>query len=195
MPFLRWNIRTHSMGRGTGGKRMWALEVIPLTLQSCDFTRFQPCHMQWFWVLIKSKEQPVKADVHQLFREGLVVILSPAVGCHCSWVLCWDTQACFGYDTCGGVWLAELCNHISVHLSWIQCFAALGYPNEDLRVDYSPLGSRRLPSMVNPPCWIAAMIWWFGLFLSYRVQSHRTWFAAGRLLKYVFAFDYISFLN
>lgn len=60
----------------------------------------------------------------------------------------------------------------------------------DTEGDCSPLGFHSLPRLVNPPCWKAAMVWWFGLFVSYKVQSHRTCFASGRLLKYMFVFDY-----
>lgn len=40
--------------------------------------------------------------------------------------------------------------------------------------ELSPLGSHPLPSLVNPHHWISATAWWFGLFVSYKVQSHRT---------------------
>lgn len=49
------------MGRGADEKRMWALEVIPLTLQSRDFARVQPCQKHWSWVLTKREEEAVKA--------------------------------------------------------------------------------------------------------------------------------------
>lgn len=38
--------------------------------------------------------------------------------------------------------------------------------------ELSPLGSH--PLLLNPHCWIPAMAWWFGLFVSYKVQPHRT---------------------
>lgn len=40
--------------------------------------------------------------------------------------------------------------------------------------ELSPLGSHPLLSLLNPHCWIPAMAWWFGLFVSYKGQPHRT---------------------
>lgn len=161
------------MGRGADGKRMWVLEIKPLTSQSCDFTYVLRCQAHRSWVLCKKKEGAVMAEVLQLSREGLVVTLAPAAGRHCRGVLRWEAQTVLDTIPLGmvvgfGCAIAFL---LLCHRS--KAFAASRSPNEGLCGDYSPLGSCPLPSLVNLPRWIAAMVWWFGLFVSYKVQSHR----------------------
>lgn len=73
----------------------------------------------------------MKAEVLQLSREGLVVILAPVAGCHRRGVLRWEAQTRFRYDTFaygGRVWLAELCDCISAPLSQVQSFCSIGLP-------------------------------------------------------------------
>ena len=100
-------------------------------LQRRDLTWVQHCQTQRSRVLPKNKEGAAEAEVLQLSREGLVVILAPAAGHHRSRVLRCDAQTCFIYSSFGyggGVWLVELCDCISAPLLWVRWFCGIGLP-------------------------------------------------------------------